>query len=236
MHTTTDRLLSILYPRRCPGCDRVIERRALICGECAQKLHIISRDTCMKCGKPMKDSARKYCRDCSGRLHVYDRGFAVFEYEDIKQSLYRFKYSQRPEYARFYAAATAQKLGGILKKLGIEALVPVPIHKSRYIKRGYNQAYVYARELSDLTGIPVNNSLIMRSVKTTPLKELDPQGRQKNLKGAFKPIKNDVKLSKVCVIDDIYTTGATIDTIAQVLKSGGISEVYFVTIAIGNGL
>lgn len=238
MHKTTikDAILGVFFPARCAICDKAIEYNRLICEECKNKVHTISGDTCMKCGKKLTGNNALYCYDCSRLHHEYDRGFAVFEYADIKKSLYRFKYSKRAEYAKYYAYVTADNLGATLKSLGVEAFIPVPIHKSRYNKRGYNQAQEYAKELSKLTGIDTMPKIIVRTKKTVPLKELSKNERQKNLKGAFKLLKNDVKLSSVCLIDDIYTTGATIDTIAGLLKDYGVKKVYYITVAIGEGL
>ena len=121
-------------------------------------------------------------------------------------------------------------------RLGIEAFIPVPIHRKRQEARGYNQSYEYAKVLSELTHIPVDSKLILRQINTIPLKKLRPNERQKNLKKAFKLNRNDVKFRRVCIVDDIYTTGATISSIAELLKSAGVTEVYFVAIAIGTGL
>lgn len=236
MHRKLNQLISILYPKRCAGCDECIPSDTLICPACARKLLTISGPTCIKCGKKLTDEDRLYCMDCSRKIHVYTRGFAVFEYETIRHSLYKFKYSGRAEYAEYYASVTAKMLGDTFKQLGIEAFIPVPIHKSRENKRGYNQALEYARALSSQTQIPVLDDLIIRTKKTNPLKEMGPQARQKNLKKAFKLRKIGVRLTRVCVVDDIYTTGATIDEIAGMLKMLEIPEIYFVTIAIGNGL
>lgn len=236
MHQIINKMISVLYPRRCAVCDECILDTQLVCPECMSRIGTISGSTCMKCGKKLDDDNRMYCFDCSRKIHWFDRGFAVFEYEAIRRSLYRFKYSGRAEYAAYYAWKTNELLGNTLAKIGVEALIPVPIHSSRMRMRGYNQAQVYAVGLSKLTKIPVIEDWVVRVKKTRPLKELGMSERQKNLKKAFKLRRNDVKLSRVCVIDDIYTTGATIDEISRLLKAAGVAEVYFVTIAIGNGL
>ena len=111
----------------------------------------------------------------------------------------------------------------------------VPVHRSRLRTRGYNQAEVIARSLGRELGIPVDTRLIRRSKKTVPLKNLTLAERQNNLKKAFKLCRNDVKLKTIIVIDDIYTTGSTMDAVAQVLKNAGIERVYCVCAAIGKG-
>ena len=116
-----------------------------------------------------------------------------------------------------------------------DALVPVPIHKSRRYQRGYNQAEVLARELSVLTGIPLVTNLILRVHKTVPMKDLSVRERQNNLKKAFKICRNDVKLSTIIIIDDIYTTGSTIDAMSYELRKAGVERIYFMSLAIGRG-
>lgn len=111
--------------------------------------------------------------------------------------------------------------------------MPVPIHPSRKRKRGYNQAQLIAQELSRLTGIPVNTKLIARVKRTLPQKELNERQRQNNLKRAFKIFQNDVKLNTIVIIDDIYTTGSTIDAMTEVLNRAGIHRVYCMVMAAG---
>lgn len=227
--------MDYLYPPRCPVCDRVIRPGLDTCKCCEDKVKYICEPTCFKCGKELSNDDEIYCYDCRRNPKAFDRGFAVFEYDSIKESLYKFKYGSRPEYSRYYAANTVAHLGRVIKEIGPDAFVPVPVHKSRFRKRGYNQAYEYARDLSELTGIPVMDGLVCRAKRTKAQKELNPLQRQKNLKKAFKLCVFGVKLQRVCVIDDIYTTGSTINAITMLLKQAGIKEVYFIAIAIGHG-
>lgn len=231
-----NKILDILYPRRCAICDCTISNHGGVCCLCRDKIVLIKDATCMKCGKTLKSQADVFCYDCKRSLKHFDRGYAVFEYEYIKESIFRFKYSNRPEYCHFYAKYAVRQFGDVLRGLGVEALVPVPIHKKRERKRGYNQAFEFANSISKMIDIPVENDLVVRKINTIPLKRLKASQRQKNLKKAFKLTRNDVKFRKVCIVDDIYTTGATIDTIAGLLKGAGVREVYFVTIAIGRGI
>ena len=158
------------------------------------------------------------------------------DYGSVAGSLFRFKNKGRKEYAEFFAGEMNMARGDWLRAIGADALVPVPVHKSKLISRGYNQAEVLSRELSKLTGIPTNSTLVKRAKKTIPLKDLSLRDRLKNLKGAFIIGQNDVKLRSIVVIDDIYTTGSTMDEIAKVILSSMDCEVYFLTIAIGRGV
>lgn len=235
--TFMNALLSLIYPRRCPVCDKPVKPwNALVCRECEGSLTCIEPPRCMKCGKHIGDSGREYCADCASRPHFYDSGRALFSYRSAASSIARFKYHGRREYAAFYASRMADVLKDFVRDCKADALVPVPLHRSRKRARGYNQAEVLARELSALTGIPVCCNLIGRVKKTIPMKELPAAERQNNLKKAFKILRNDVKLSTVIIIDDIYTTGSTIDAMSRELKKAGVERIYFMSLSVGRGV
>lgn len=218
-------------------CDDLVElSERLICKKCQKEIKYVSEPVCMKCGKPLMDEEREYCLDCTKRKHFFDRGIAVFEYHSMASSIYRFKYGGRQEYAEFYGEIMAECLAEKFRVWKPEALLPVPIHASRLRKRGYNQAEVLAKEISKICGIPTRMDIIERSRKTVPQKELNEEERQNNLKRAFKICKNDVKLNTIVIIDDIYTTGSTIDAMACKLRNEGVNHIYFAALAIGKGL
>lgn len=230
------RLISFLYPDRCAVCDEVIENGHMLCKACSLKIRPLQGETCHKCGKLLADTDRLYCFDCSRKIHFFDRGFAIFEYSDIKKSLYRFKYAGRAEYAAFYAFAADKVYGRTIRKLGLDAIIPIPIHRKRLAARGYNQAKEFADELSKRIKVPVKDDLIARCRSTVPLKKLSEEERKNNLKNAFIIASNDVKLKKILLVDDIYTTGATIDTVSALLKEYGVDKIYFITVAVGAGM
>ena len=190
----------------------------------------------MKCGKQLNEPQQEYCNDCLRRKHFYLQGKALYDYGSMADSIFRFKYMGRQEYAGFYGKELYDRYGFWLHAVRPDALVPVPIHASRKRKRGYNQAELLAAELSKHSGIPVNSKLIIRKKKTKPQKDLTIQERQNNLKKAFKICQNDVKLSTIVIIDDIYTTGSTIDDMAKLLMASGIQKVYYVALAVGRGI
>ena len=107
------------------------------------------------------------------------------------------------------------------------------MYEDKEIKRGYNQADVLAKALSHELGIPCYSDVIKRVRDTQPMKELDVRGRRNNLKKAFNIAQNDVKFKCTLIIDDIYTTGSTIDEIAHEFRIAGVRKVYCLTLAIG---
>lgn len=229
------KILRQIYPDRCPVCDRVLYD-TLICPGCVKKIKYVSQPVCFCCGKPLEDVHQEYCGDCTKRHHVFLQGKAVFCYQGaMRKIMYRYKYSNRRDYTEFFAAEAARLYGQWIKRCGIEQIIPIPLSKKRRRQRGYNQAELFAKRLSQLIRIPMNKKLLLRTRDTTPQKQLSVQERKNNLKNAFKIAQNVVKSERVLLVDDIYTTGSTIDAAAFTLKQEGIKEVYFLCISIGHG-
>ncbi len=227
--------MDLLFPRRCPLCDRVQPLGEIVCPQCAKALKRVQSPFCRKCGKARADAREEYCGDCSRQKHLYTAGRALWEYPDVRRSVYRFKYGGRKEYGEFYGRELAEHLGKTILSWKPDVLVPVPLHGSRKRMRGYNQAEVLARETGKRLDIRVDTHLITRARKTMPQKMLSPAMRQNNLKRAFKIVKNVVELNTIIIVDDIYTTGSTVDAMTAVLREAGIKHVYFITLAIGKG-
>ena len=237
MNDIKDKLVSLVFPRRCPVCDRAVKPfGALACRECETKVRYVKEPVCFKCGKPLEDDTKEYCFDCEHTRHSYDRGYALFEYKSVADSIYRFKYKGRQEYAAWYGDRICERLGNVIRSINPDAIIPVPIHKSKMRTRGYNQAGLIAHEISKRLSIPVYDDLVIRDKKTAPLKEYTPAERNNILRGAFKITANDVQLKTIIIVDDIYTTGATIDEVSEALRGIGARKIYFITLAIGKGL
>ncbi len=236
--TRADWVVDLVFPRRCPVCDRPVRPfGAMICEECEEKLaprKLTSRMTlCCRCGKPVADKRRELCPDCEKIRHSYERGCAVYRYRDVSGALYRLKYQGRREYADWMGDRMAARLLQEFDPEEIDALVPIPVSVQRERKRGYNQAAVLAERISQRTGIPVREGYLSRRTDTAVLRSMSAEQRRRNLKNAFIAPVDDVKSRIIMLIDDIYTTGATIDACAQQLQEKGASKVYYVTLAIG---
>jgi ComF family protein len=229
-------ILDILYPRRCPICDDVLLPGQLICADCGGRVKLLCEPACKKCGKPLSDERKEFCADCERKKHQFRQGKAVFSYEGgIRSSMYRFKYGNKREYAVFYAAEAQKLYACWVREKGIEVIVPVPMYAKKKRRRGYNQAEVFARQLGKRMHIPVNRKLVKRIRNTTPQKELNEAERKSNLKNAFQLMPDIVKYNHILVVDDIYTTGSTIDEVAKVLLDAGAKDIYYLCISIGKG-
>lgn len=191
---------------------------------------------CKKCGKSITDERREFCIDCGRKKHSYCQGKAVFVYEGkIKNSMYRFKYANKREYAAFYAEQAAYLYENWVREKQIEAILPVPMYFWKKRRRGYNQAEVFAKQLGKKLDIPVDTKLVKRIRNTVPQKELNDVQRKSNLKNAFQLATDIVKYKQILLVDDIYTTGSTIDEISGVLLNAGVKNIYYICISIGSG-
>lgn len=210
------------------------------CGRCEKKLKslLAEEPRCMKCGKPLRSMEQEYCRDCGHTKHIFDQGAALWLHkEPVNLSVYQFKFHNQRAFGRFYAAEMAKRFKAELIRWKPELILPVPLHPSKRRKRGYNQAAIVAKELGRLTGIAVDVKLLKRVRGTTPQKSLNPEDRKRNIAGAFSlgGGSKDLRRKRVLLIDDIYTTGSTMDEAAKVLKKAGAEKVFYLTISIGQG-
>ena len=178
--------------------------------------------------------------DCYNTEHIYERGLSVWLHKPpVNQAIYQLKYHNQRYVAKYFAQEICIKYAEEIRRWRPQALVPVPLHRKRRRKRGYNQAELLAEEIGKILGIPVVANLVKRVHYTGYQKKLDPIGRKKNLEHAFAPGGDPDRLPtdfrRVIIIDDIYTTGNTVDQVAKVLKTMGFQKVYFLTISIGQG-
>ncbi len=208
----------------------------MICPSCIRKFSPVTSPVCKKCGKEIYDETAEFCDDCRKCRHVFDHGMALYNYsETARYSIAQIKYNNKREYIDFFAYAIALRYGEAIRRLSVDGLVPVPIHSSRRRKRGFNQAEILAYGLSERLSLPVFPDMIVRDRKTAPQKDLTAEERAENLKDAFRPGVMTPGVRRVLVVDDIYTTGATMDACALALRRSGIENVYFVVIAVGGG-
>lgn len=233
-----DILINLLFPLRCPVCDGIVPiGEGRICRGCRPKIRYITEPSCRKCGRQLNDDSKVFCTECEKAKHIFDQGIALYDYQSIKKSMYRFKYKGRREYAKFYAEDIYCHFKDDIIKMKADIIVPVPLHKSRKRSRGYNQAELISAHLSRLSGIPMHRDIVRRIKKTVPQKKLDARQRENNLKKAFNIKPNVVILNKsVIIVDDIFTTGSTIDAVAYEFKRCGAKAVYFITLCIGEGM
>ena len=219
-----NKILDILYPRRCPVCGDITGGFGrMICPDCLHKLSFVRSPVCKKCG-------------VKNLVVQPTHGIALLNYDETaRHSMAQIKYNNKREYLDFYGTALTARYGRTIRRMQADALVPVPVHATRKKTRGFNQAEILARVIGKKLGIPVIPEMLVRNKKTLPQKDLSAAERLKNLSGAFAAGAIPEGIRSVILVDDIYTTGSTIEACARALRASGISRVYFVVICMTGG-
>ena len=229
----------ILFPRCCPVCERPLKKGiGLICPECEKLISYVEEPVCIKCGKelPVTSGEESLCEDCRRKSRSFDWGAALINYDGIMvRSMSAVKNRHKKEYLDFYAKRMSERLSEKLRIMRPDALIPVPVHRDRKRIRGYDHAEELALRLSELTGIPARTDILIRRKKTEALKKLGASERQRSLEGAFEVIGKTKGIHRACIVDDIYTTGATVEACTRALQGAGIEKVFFLCICIGAG-
>lgn len=224
--------MGLLYPQTCCFCGKISTQK--MCDTCKKKIVYIHEPRCKKCGKPVRYEEQEYCHDCQKQDFCYEQGRSIWLHKGpVPWSIYQFKYHNRRIYGEFYAKELYRLYAKNIRDWGIDLIVPVPLHWKRKRKRGYNQAEIIAKHLGRLMEIPVDSKAVVRKKYTEPQKTLNNKERKKNLKDAFEVKKSWSTPKRILVIDDIYTTGSTIDGAAKALLEKGHNKVWFLTISIG---
>lgn len=236
----TRHLLPVLFPRHCPVCSKLVPYGTFIHDECHNKLPIIHSPVCMRCGKPVSSSTQEYCYDCRIFPKSFEKGTALFLYNKrTRPIMSAFKYQNKRILADFFNWELCQHRLSQLKSFGVTAVVPVPIHKNKYKKRGYNQASLLSSRLALTLNLSHYPDMLIRSIDTLPQKQFSPQARLTNLKKAFclnpryDNLLSDNPSLSILLVDDIYTSGATMEACTRILLESGVAEVYILSICIG---
>lgn len=231
-------LLDALFPRRCPVCgDIVMPKGELICPSCQGQLSFVRSPYCLKCGKEVLSPSIEYCFDCSRHPRTFEYGVAMLNYnEAAARSMAAVKYKNKREYLDFYAKEAVRRCGSRLLSMEADCLIPVPVHPSRLKSRGFNQARALAEKMGEILALPVCPDLLRRNKKTEPQKELNSLERLRNLEQAFAADPCQAQgVERAILVDDIYTTGSTIEACTRALRQAGIKKVYFFAVCIGQG-
>lgn len=222
------RMLDFALPPRCPGCGAIVAEPHRFCLDCWRSLTFLGEPCCGRCGLPFAFEGEGECGRCLAEPPPFDRLRAAVAYGDVsRQVALRLKYSGRPGLAETLAHFMLRHLR-VGEGRDEPLLVPVPLHRWRIWKRGYNQAALVATALARRSGLPAELDLLRRTRATPPLKGLGRRERALAVRGAFKaPPEARPRLAgrRVVLVDDVYTSGATASACARALKRAGASSV-----------
>ena len=225
--------VDLILPPRCSVTGEIVDAQGMISATAWADLQFISEPFCETCGIPFEFESGSTCMSCIDDPPPYDLSRSALIYNDISRDLILgFKHGDKTHVVRSFIP-WLQKFGSeILAEA--DCLVPVPLHPYRLILRRYNQAALIGNELSKKTGIPHLADAMRRVRATVSQGHLSLEERQKNVKKVFgiHPKSKDMIKGKVIVlIDDVYTTGATVKECSVILKESGAAKVHVLTLA-----
>ena len=212
----------------CLLCNREIDR-GMVCYNCLDYLPVVVSPTCRFCGRPT--NTRNVCKICKS-FHALDHGRAWMLFVPPSDKLiHHFKYRRKTVLAHLIARAMASLVLSDHILATADTIAPVPLHWWKRLRRGYDQATLLARLMSHETGI-AHHRVLNRTKNTRTQTRLDETQRQRNVSNAFTVRSNGIIHKKVILVDDVLTTGATMNECARVLKENGVQEVYSCVAAI----
>ena len=230
------RFIDFIFPQRCLCCGKVIHSDDSLCVDCFERINFITAPFCKHCGSPLYSendlSDELYCVSCLNHKDAFRFCRSAILYNDgSKKLLLDFKFSDRTE-NRKLLAKWLFLAGKDIFSAGVDLLIPIPLHYTRLLKRKYNQSAILAKELSTLTNIPVEYKSLKKIKRTLPQVLCNGKQRQKNVKNAFKVANTErIKNKRIVLIDDVYTTGATMKECTKVLLNAGAKSVDVLTVA-----
>ena len=217
-------LLSFIYPQKCICCKRIINDKAYICDECSNEILWNSKKICVWCGLE-----EKHCR-CKFYTYRFRKIVAPFKNNGIiKTAFYDFKFRNRTYCARFFSENMAEYVKKYYSDIKFDVICPIPMNYFDMLGRGYNQSEILAKDIGKILGIKLDNKIIYAHKKRVN------QHKTKGAKDRFTNIrsryyyKQKISYKNVLLVDDIKTTGATLDECARQLMLAGAENVYCVT-------
>jgi ComF family protein len=231
--------LALLYPEVCQVCraEPATPDEGFVGARCWSQVRFIRPPFCERCGLPFPGdlTAPFVCANCQGlKFHFSSARSAVVAKGVVLETIHRFKYSQNLWFENFLGCLLVREAGPALRGQPWDLVVPVPLHPLKERERGFNQSALLARHLSRALGIPCDETILRRTKPTETQTHLNRGQRAANMKSAF-VIRPGLCLdgSRIILVDDVFTTGATTSDCARALGQAGAAEVRVWTVARG---
>ena len=224
------KLLSSLFPCRCIFCQQTVRQSFEVCPSCYQALPH-NEVCCVRCSLPLAEdiSNAVLCGRCIQKAPAFDYAHSLFRYEDdIIGLVHKLKFGEKIGLARTIGEMLLMQLLTTNEKP--DCVLPVSLHKSRLRQRGFNQSIEISRVLAKKLAIPIEHTAVVRNRSTAAQTGLTAKQRQKNIKGAFSVV-GELNYKHVLIVDDVMTTGATVNELARVLKNNKVERVGVLSIA-----
>ena len=229
-------LFQFFLPPQCPCCEKCLEENQQgFCSNCLSEIHWIEPPFCSICGIPYisKETESHPCGACVTHRKYFTIARALGAYEaTLQKAIHHWKYEGKTNLTPFFAEWMAEGLTRYWKTDSFDFLIPVPLHTQRLRERGFNQALLLVKELSRRSGIPYRKTILQKKKPTVPQVNLSGAERERGLRGAFHVVGMEELEGKwVLLVDDVYTTGATVNECSKVLLRGGAKRVDVLTLA-----
>lgn len=226
-------ILDFVFPQYCISCGRILRsNEAILCHRCAKLVKEIRQPCCKKCARSLAFKGM-LCPECKNRKTYLSALWSYAHYIGImKKLIHTFKYRKRKYVIKFLDERISDFTSLIKKEANIDLIVPVPLCKAHLKKRDFNQSFIVAKMLSSKMGVPAI-SCMERIKITVPQHELPRIERFDNVADAFIVSYGEIKGKNILLVDDIFTTGATINECARVLLDAGANKIYGFTLARG---
>ncbi|HDD35669.1 MAG TPA: ComF family protein [Candidatus Desulfofervidus auxilii] len=235
-----DKLLDLIdyfLPHLCPGCGKKVNRKEPFCAECRLSLRYITPPFCPICGKPfIIGSFSHVCGDCLENKPFFSALRAIFVYNDpIKKAIIQFKFQHNTALAPFFIKEILLHLKDFIESIKPDLILSVPLHIKRLRERGFNQSSLLAKGLAKAINVPYKQKILKKNKHTLPQVGLSLNERKKNVRGSFIIRKPEyieyIKEKSILLLDDVCTTGSTVNECAKVLIKAGAKAVWVITLA-----
>ena len=234
-----DDLLDFVYPQTCPICKKPLTREEKsVCQQCWKTLTILPAPFCPYCKSFLEDEESMIRHRCDSLDRPEDRMILAVRslgtFDDYYQKLiHRFKYGKSLPLGRRLAKRLGQVVSETTGFADYDLVIPVPLHRARHRERGFNQSDLLAEGISEAAGVAVGKGILKRRKNTKDQTHLNAQQRAENVKDAFVVKRPDLTdANKVILVDDVMTTGATLNECAGMLRTAGVKEVFAATLAV----
>lgn len=219
-----------LMPLHCLLCHEDVQQHPAICSHCYDQLPWLT-SCCSVCSIALPEGVSGPCGECQSSSRAYLKVHALFEYAQPLDSLItKMKFGQQLGAARLLGELMSDYFKHQSIDLSGFAVLPVPLHKQRLRERGYNQSLEVARPLAKAWQLPLLSSAVLRQQPTRAQSGLSAKARVRNLKGAF-TVSEQALPASVLIVDDVITTGATINELSKTLAKAGVEKIEIATIA-----
>ncbi len=236
-------LLNLIFPLDCRICEKPIRESKgySICEDCFKAIELINKPYCIKCGKPFlvsfdlfKQYGEVLCVDCKRKKYSFEFARSVGVYHGIlKECIHLFKYYREKKLSRPLGKLLIDYLVKNQEFIrGIDLITPVPLHKNDLKRRGFNQSILLSKTIGNYFSIPVKEEILIKKKLTSSQVNLSKKEREKNILRAFSVERTEeIRDKNILILDDIFTTGSTVEECARELKKAKAKNIFILTLA-----